>query len=148
MGVVEDFEMNDCCGHGPPGHTPPKRHRCPVNGEVYGAVGLKTVLHHLAEPWKTDLGDQGYYFCADPGCEVVFFGQDDSLIVKSRLRTRVGVKEKDPEGLICYCFGVSFAAAENDTGLVEFVKEMTARSLCSCDTSNPSGRCCLKDFPK
>jgi hypothetical protein len=28
------------------------------------------------------------------------------------------------------------------------VMAQTKAGLCSCDTSNPSGRCCLKDFPK
>lgn len=140
--------MNDCCEQNTSDCTPPKKLRCPVNGKEYGSVGLKTILHHLGEPWEKGLGSQGYYFCTDKDCEVVYFGQDNSVISKSELRTSVGVKERYPERLICYCFGVSYAAAEADEVVVDFVKDKTRQSLCSCETSNPSGRCCLKDFPK
>ena len=140
--------MNDCCEQKTSDYTPPKRFRCPVNGNEYGPVGLKTILHHLTEPWKKDLGRQGYYFCTDEDCEVVYFGQDSTVIPKSELRTSVGIKEQYPERFVCYCFGVSYAVAEADGVVVEFVKEKTRQSLCSCETSNPSGQCCLKDFPK
>ncbi len=36
---------------------------------------------------------QALFFCDDPECEVVYFGEDGSTILKSQLRTRVGVKE-------------------------------------------------------
>lgn len=129
-------------------HNPPKKLRCPVNGKEYSSVGYKTILHHLSEPWGRALKEQGYYFCTDTDCEVVYFGLDNTVISKSELRTNVGVKEKDPERMVCYCFGVSYAVAGNDSVAVDFVKEKTKQSLCSCETSNPSGRCCLKDFPK
>ena len=140
--------MNDCCELKTSDCSPPKRLRCPVNGKEYGSVGLKTILHHLIEPWRKDLSVQGYYFCTDAECEVVYFGQDNSVIPKSDLRTSVGIKEQYPGRLVCYCFGVSYAEAEADAVAVNFVKEKTRQSLCSCETSNPSGSCCLKDFPK
>ena len=140
--------MNDCCEQKTSNRTPPQRFRCPVNGKEYGPVGLKTILHHLAEPWKKGLGGQSYYFCTDKDCEVVYFGLDNSVIPKSELRTCVGIKEQHPERLVCYCFGVSYAVAVSDGVVVDFVKEKTKQSLCSCETSNPSGHCCLKDFPK
>ena len=140
--------MTDCCVSQTPDHNPPKKLRCPVNGKEYSSVGLKTILHHLSEPWDKALIEQGYYFCTDTDCEVVYFGQDNMVISKSELRTNVGIKAKDPGRMVCYCFGVSYAAAVNDNVAVDFVKEKTKQSLCSCETSNPSGRCCLKDFPR
>jgi len=139
--------MTGCCVSNTSDCSPPKRLRCPVNGKEYGAVGYKTILHHLSDPWNTDFIEQDYYFCSDPDCNVVYFGQDDSLITKSQLRTKVGAKEKTPERIVCYCFGVSYAEAENNGIVVDFVKDKTKQSLCSCETSNPSGRCCLKDLP-
>jgi hypothetical protein len=142
------MDVKECCKSGTSSRIPPKRARCPVNGEEYSSVGVKTILHHLAEPWRGNLKHQSYYYCTDANCDVVYFGQDDSLIAKSALRTKVGVKEHSPERSLCYCFGVSYAAAENSEAVKEFVTDMTRQSLCCCETSNPSGRCCLKDFPK
>ena len=140
--------MTECCVSRISDREPPMRHRCPVNGKEYGAVGYKTIIHHLSDPWSKDLIEQGYYYCSDPDCNVVYFGQDDSLITKSELRTKVGAKENIPERTVCYCFGVSYAEAENNEVAVSFVIDKTKKSLCSCETSNPSGHCCLKDFPR
>jgi hypothetical protein len=146
--LIEGIEMTDCCESKTSDHVPPKRLRCPLNGKEYGSVSFKTILHHLSEPWSNSLIEQGYYFCSDTDCEVVYFGQDETLIEKSALRTDVGVKEVYPERLVCYCFGVSYRVAKDNNFVVDFVKEKTKQSLCSCETSNPSGRCCLKDFPR
>ena len=137
--------MTDCCESS---CNPPRKYRCPVNGKEYGSVSTKTILHHINEPWKRVLESKAYYFCSDSECDVVYFSQDNSVISKNELRTKVGVKETVPDRAVCYCFGVSYIAAENDEAAKEFVTEMTRQSLCSCETSNPSGRCCLKDFPK
>jgi hypothetical protein len=140
--------MTECCESKPSSCISQNRGRCPVNGKEYGAVGVKTILHHLAEPWRNNLKSQSYYYCTDEKCDIVYFGQDRSAISKSALRTKVGVKDNSPERSVCCCFGVSYTAAENDEAAKEFVTEMTRQSLCSCETSNPSGRCCLKDLSK
>jgi hypothetical protein len=140
--------VTDCCASSTSNHNPPNRLRCPVNGEEYGSVSYKTILHHLFEPWNNTLAEQGYYFCSDPDCDVVYFGQDNSLILNSALRTNVGAKERNPGRMVCYCFGISYEVAERESVVVDFIKEQTRQSLCSCETSNPSGRCCLKDFPR
>ena len=51
----------------------------------------------------------------DPECDVVYFGQDNSIIEKSALRTVVGIKEKSDTFPICYCFGVSANQAATNT---------------------------------
>jgi len=140
--------MKDCCMSRTSDRMTPKRLHCPVNGKEYSSVGYKTILHHLSEPWNNTLIDQGYYFCSDADCEVVYFGQDNSIITISGLRTIVGVKTRTPERMVCYCFGISYSAAVNNSVVVDFVKEKTKQSLCTCETSNPSGRCCLNDFPR
>lgn len=136
--------MSECCESD---HEIPYKHRCPVNGKEYPAVGVRTVLHHLSTPWQKALTSASYYFCSDEHCDVVYFGQDDSVITKAELRTAVGAKENTPDRMLCYCFGVSYAMAKKDRMIVDFVKNKTKHALCSCETSNPSGRCCLKDFP-
>lgn len=140
--------MSECCSSQNPSKQYPKRHQCPVNGQNYGAVGTKTLLHHIRNPWSANLKEQGYYFCTDPKCQVVYFGQDNSVITKSELRTRVGQKETRQDRPVCYCFGVSRQDAEMDTSIKDYVVQTTKDALCSCETSNPSGKCCLKDFPQ
>jgi YHS domain-containing protein len=137
--------MTDCCESS---CNPPRKFRCPVNGKEYGSVSVKTILHHINEPWKSVLESKAYYFCSDAKCDVVYFGQDNSVIKKNELRSKVGIKQNIPGRTICYCFGVSYSAAKENNTIVNFVKDKTKQALCSCETSNPSGQCCLKDFPK
>ncbi len=132
--------MKDCCTQ-----TPPKKHRCPVNGQQYSSVSTKTILHNIKTPWNWKNSSQGYYFCDDPECDVVYFGLDDSTIKQSELRKVVGVKENKPHSMVCYCFGVS-RQESSDQSIKEFVIQQTRDKTCACTTRNPSGRCCLKDF--
>jgi hypothetical protein len=111
-------------------------------------VPVRTIAHHIKEPWAWVPSAERYYFCDDPDCDVAYFGDDNSVVLKSQLRTRIGVKERTERDLLCYCFGVSRADFERDPAAREFVMAQTRIGACSCETSNPSGRCCLKDFPK
>lgn len=55
-------------------------------------------------------------------------------------------------GLICYCFNKSRAevllAIKNGEAslIVDEVKSKMKDPGCFCEKSNPSGKCCLKDF--
>lgn len=140
--------MADCCTTSENKAANPKKRCCPGNGVAGTEVQRKTIAHHIKHAWKWEGSAGRYYFCADPECDIVYFGDDDSVILKSQLRTLVGVKEASGNTLICYCFGVTKAGARNDPGIKDFVVSQTRAHLCSCATSNPSGRCCLKDFPR
>lgn len=111
-------------------------------------VSPKTIKHHIKEPWSWNEKHQGYYFCSDPDCSVVYFGQDDSVIEKKLVRTEIGVKENSENALVCYCFGVTKAQATISALARQFVLEETKQKECACETRNPSGKCCLSDFPK
>lgn len=139
--------MSNCCHSECVAQSPSRTHVCPVNGQEYKSIALKTVLHHIKSPWDWSEKGQGYYFCDDPDCDVVYFGEDDSVITRSEIRTVVGIKECKPDALTCYCFGVSNLEAQQHPAIRDFIVDKTKSGLCSCDTSNPSGRCCLKDFP-
>ncbi|MCG6938611.1 MAG: hypothetical protein LJE83_10655 [Gammaproteobacteria bacterium] len=140
--------MSYCCSTSCDTDINPKRHRCPVNGQEYKEVSAKTVLHHIKEPWAWEDKHQAYYFCDDPDCDVVYFGQDNSTIKTIALRTTVGIKEKNQNSTLCYCFGVSLASAKDNSKIMHFVTEKTKSGVCACETRNPSGKCCLQDFPK
>lgn len=138
--------MTNCCNTSQ-STTHPKKHTCPVNGKPYNMVPLDTVMHHIDSPWNHPLTEQTYYFCSDPECDVVYFGTDNTTIDKASLRTKVGIKEQTDDSPICYCFGVNHQQSKNSPETKAFVIEQTRNHTCSCTTSNPSGRCCLKDFP-
>ncbi|MBW8458620.1 MAG: hypothetical protein K0M58_09280 [Thiobacillus sp.] len=140
--------MADCCSFFDRKAAHPSKHLCPVNGIEYTEVSARTIAHHIKHSWQWHGAAQRHFFCDDPACEVVYFGDDDSVILKSQLRTTVGVKEVSGDSLLCYCFGVTKADALSDSGIKDFVITQTKLGLCSCDTSNPSGRCCLKGFPR
>jgi hypothetical protein len=130
-------------------HSPDK-HVCPVNGRVYASVDRRTVLHQIKTPWQRQVPEQGYYFCTDPDCEVVYFGDDDRLLRRNDLRTTVGQKARTPDRPICYCFDIraNDALAENAAIARQFVIDHTRDGSCDCAIRNPSGWCCLKEFPE
>ena len=105
-----------------------------------------TILHHLKSPWETQVKEQAFYFCDAPDCATAYFGLEGSTISKQDLRTKMAVKG-DADGLMCFCYGVSQADAV-DPAAKAFVMSQTKAKNCACDRRNPSGRCCLKYFPK
>jgi len=74
--------MSDCCHSECATELPLRTHVCPVNGQEYKSVAMKTILHHINSPWEWTEKKQGYYFCDDPNCDVVYFGEDNSVITK------------------------------------------------------------------
>lgn len=138
--------MSDCCASSKC-TTHPNKHRCPANGKEYVELSARTIAHHIKQAWKWSGAGIRYFYCDDPDCDVVYFGEDGSVVLKSQLRTLVGAKETSEDALVCYCFGVTKAEAKRDSKARDYVLSRTKRGLCSCETSNPSGRCCLKDFP-
>ena len=139
--------MSNCCSSKKNVNSFPRKQLCPVNQQNYIFVDLKTVLHHIKNSWSAHLKEQGYYFCDDKNCDVIYFGEDNSIIKKSELRTIIFSKEND-DALVCHCFGVSHKEAMKNPAIKDFIIQQTKIGHCSCETSNPSGRCCLKDFPK
>ena len=61
------------------------------------------------------------------------------------------IKLDNLDGLICYCFNHSkkelFDAVENgaEKSILEDIKSKMKSPGCFCETSNPSGKCCLVD---
>jgi len=83
--------MSDCCSSSSSKCQAPKKYKCPVNGKEYSQVSLTTIVHHIREPWNFKNTEQAYYFCEDTACNVVYFGQDNSIIEQDALRTVVGM---------------------------------------------------------
>ena len=124
------------------------KRECPVCQQLCLNVQKKTILQHVKQAWLCKLSDEQYFFCRTKDCEVVYFSNKDIVLNKNDIRTRIGIKEQDDNSLICYCFGVDKAVAATQESVKDFVVAQTKESSCTCETTNPSGRCCLKDFPK
>ena len=136
-------DTDSCCAS-----TSPRKRACPVDGTPSSEVKTSTMLHHLKNAWSQPLQEQKYYFCDNPGCDVVYFGEDDSRFYLHDVRDQVGQKQSAPDKLLCYCFGVRQSDYLHNPEIKAFVVAQTKASTCACDSRNPSGRCCLKDFPK
>jgi len=141
--------MNDCCSTSECSteNINKRVHHCPINNKEYKKVTTETVLYQITEPWLWKDNNEQYYFCEDPDCDVFYFSETDSIINKSKLRIfnqPTGIKKP----LICYCYGVDETIAMNNPNVKSFVIQKTNEGTCACESKNPSGRCCLKDFPK
>ena len=70
--------------------------------------------------------------------------------IKAHLNSelRSAIKEYNEDRLICYCYGVTMKQASTNSNIKPFVIQETKEDSCACETRNPSGRCCLKNFPK
>ena len=73
----------------------PRKLNCPANGKPYLPVEPKTISHHLKHTWNQQAIEQGYYFCSDPECDVVYFSEDGSVIETSELRTTCRCKRNE-----------------------------------------------------
>ena len=145
--------MSDCCSSSSSNscnESPKvaKKLPCPQCAKKGTLLATSTICHHLKQPWLWQVKAENYYFCDNPDCAVAYFDEDNNLTELSELRTTVGVKTQQVDDLICYCYGVSLGAARENPDIKPFVVEMTKHGSCACEARNPSGRCCLKDFPK
>ncbi|MBI4405979.1 MAG: hypothetical protein HY537_17600 [Deltaproteobacteria bacterium] len=140
--------MNDCCTI----KKPAMEFTCPRTG-TKGTPVKNQLVHFKVQGKYQHLIDskQAYRFCNDADCEVVYFGDGGSLILKEHLAEPVGIKEfgKAPDYPVCHCFNFKksdiqseFEKSENftiPTQISVYIKEQ----LCACEVRNPSGKCCL-----
>lgn len=139
--------MSDCCASNT---GLPTIATCPINGKPYSQVSRRTVLHQVRQPWQQTLTAQSYYFCDDPDCDVVYFGNDQQMILRDAIRENVGQKSTAADKPICYCFDIRLTDIQTPatvSRLKNFVTEHTRNAVCDCEIRNPSGKCCLRDFP-
>ncbi|MGQ5490679.1 hypothetical protein ACUH78_17670, partial [Thauera sp. ZXT1-4] len=97
---LQEAHVSDCCSSAGHNTTHPKKHSCPINGLEYAEVSARTIAHHIKDAWEWSPTSGRYFFCDDPECDVVYFGEDGSTLLKSQLRTRVGVKVSCPTDFV------------------------------------------------
>jgi len=105
------------------------------------------MLHQVQFPVNQNLIEGDYAFCANRDCMAGYFSPS-AMIPKSQLRAF----QPDQTAMLCHCFDISEAVyrialgdgtAEN---IKDFVVRQTKQKLCVCESTNPSGHCCLASF--
>lgn len=134
--------MDDCC-------EVRKEGSCPKCGKSGAKTHRGTPAGHLSDAGleKTQ-GWSEVHVCFNPDCEVLYF-HDTAWVSFRESRTRVGFKEKEPPHPLCYCFnhtGEEFLKEIEKHGKpisVEEIKRQVKAKNCRCETTNPTGLCCL-----
>ncbi len=146
---IKMLEKNSCC-------TPKSsdKSECPICHAQSKSVLSKTLEHLLTDKAKaTLLSLDGFYYCKSHSCEVVYF-KDDTILSQKDVRVVVGHKKEASPETVCYCFKwtkqmIKIQLQEEEKSTVtEDIKYKMNTIGCSCETLNPSGRCCLSDVGK
>jgi hypothetical protein len=142
--------MSDCCNL--PEHVEALDERCRRCGARGRRVRRETMESLLKPQALERLESVPYFFDRTPSCDVVYFSNEGrSYFQKDELTERVGLKGTEPPVPLCYCFGHTDESAREEivaTGRSTVAKRIAAEveaGNCSCETKNPSGKCCLGD---
>ncbi len=142
--------MNEaCCSTS---HSPPDTRCCPVSELRSQPVEWSTVAALAAECVPPR---QYFWLCEDSDCDVVYFGEDGTLLGTDDVRVIPGFKGNPSRSdLVCYCFLYSRQDLEDelkasgDTTIFERISAEVKAGNCACEVRNPTGKCCLGDVRK
>ena len=133
-----------CCATS---HRPLATRSCPVSDFRSKPVEWLTVaaLASRCVPRR-----QYFWLCEDSDCDVVYFGEDGTLLGTSDVRVIPSFKgSPSPNDLVCYCFLYrrqdieDELKASGDTTIFERITVELKAGSCACEVRNPSGKCCL-----
>ncbi|MBI4404726.1 MAG: hypothetical protein HY537_11220 [Deltaproteobacteria bacterium] len=125
---------------------------CPRTGSKGSPVKKQLVYLKVQGKYQYLIdGNQTYRFCNDPDCEVVYFGDGGSLILKEHLTEQAGLKEfgKSSDFPVCHCFNFRKSDIQSeidklgDSTIPARISSYVKQKLCACEITNPSGQCCL-----
>lgn len=133
-----------------PGSRSPLCPGCGSKGMAVKAVTVHALLPRLSDRPNSNL--DAFCFCGSTLCDVVYFSVDGWSAHKGALNVRVGVKETQDPIPVCYCFGYSRddiladQRRNRSSSISNAIEAAMKASRCSCETKNPSGRCCLTEI--
>ena len=125
---------------------------CPKTSSRGRPVKPVTVSSLVRPEHRAIVDEHTWSYCSDSACDVVYFAEDGTALLRSDVVVRVGEKEARPPRTVCYCFGHTRESIRDDilrTGSSDVIEAVTAkvrRKECSCETMNPRGTCCLADL--
>ncbi len=110
----------------------------------------KITVSSLVKPeYRKDIPSEPFFFCQQKECGMVYFGGARGQIRKDQLSVGVWQKEDPGETPVCYCFDFSAedimedARRNSPPTVPAIIRDKIKAGLCSCDTKNPQGICCL-----
>jgi hypothetical protein len=124
--------------------------RCPKCGSPGTVVYHETLEAHLDKAALENLTDSAF-FCAQPRCRVVYFDLFDRIVEEAALKTPV--YPKNPQALLCACFGLSCEDVEQDLreGVVTRTRACVERAksdAARCAVASPSGQSCVAEVQR
>lgn len=146
--------MSDCCSASSP--TAPAttqsvkpRLSCPRCGQSGQFVPTQT-LKHQVKPEHLETVEIGVFnFCRTATCDTVYFSERGTVLTKTDVRQRIGLKETEDPIPICYCFGFTDKMVRDEihaTGQCTIAQRITSEikaGNCACEIRNPQSTCCL-----
>lgn len=128
---------------------------CRKCGGASRPVTRRTILLMLRQELLDEVGGNEYRFCPDPDCRVVYFAENSGRhFTTEDLRVRVGLKEREGEIPLCYCFGFDESDAREEitrtgqSSIPQRIAFLIRQGMCACPERNPSGACCLGEVNK
>ena len=121
--------------------------RCPRCQSVGHAVGPQTLNARLPAEARNRLADSAY-FCPDDRCDVVYYDDFESVVLRSVIAGPIPIKDYDAP--LCACFGLTREEIEQDVaeGGVARTRAAVQRAQSSdarCATMAPNGRSCVAE---
>lgn len=146
--------MSDCCSL-PDTEVQKGSSVCPICGKKGKPVKAQTIRSLTKRDWENyHLIVDGFY-CTNPGDSTVYyFSTMDAVVKKDDVVDRIGIKETEEPIFVCYCFRHTKSKIISDFNIHGYstiekeVRQKVKDKLCSCEVTNPSGRCCLGDIRK
>ena len=127
--------------------------QCPLcEHEGVPVEKITVAAHAREETWP--LGEEQFYICERAGCPVVYFTETYSKVLqRPDVKTRVTLKESGAPRPLCYCKQVTeedvLEAIERGARTFEEVRAVTGiGGGGQCRITNPSGRCCSRNYKK
>jgi hypothetical protein len=119
--------------------------RCPQCGGIGIPVRSETLAAHLPREVRLRVADAAE-FCSDSHCPVVYFDDFGSVVLRDIFAGPIA--GKDPDGVLCSCFGLTREDVEAD--IAEGAPTRTRATVLKaqsdearCQTCAPNGRSCL-----
>jgi len=128
-------------------NTKKGRLACPACAQRCVPVSRQTMLHQVQFPRNQNLTEGDYAFCPNHDC-IAGYVSPSAMIPKTYMRAF----QPGKTAMLCHCFDISEAAYRTAlaggtaAATKDFVVQQTKAGLCSCESRNPSGRCCLASF--
>lgn len=123
---------------------------CPKCGKEGQKVENVTVKSLVDETLAAEVGEENYFLCTTPNCDVVYYNNDaGKTFFKKDVKVRVWFKETEDPIPVCYCANVTEKQIREEIVVKKRAKDLKdikqytgAMTGGRCKYTNPAGKCC------